>query len=268
MRFTKLRANGADYILFERGDYGSAAALKEHTPRLCDRRLGIGAQGVILVPDDGAEDCLEIIASDGDKRLFDADAAICFAAASGKETMRITMPGGGLTVNKSSEADVYEVEFEKGSFLPGDVPLACSYPVIEKAVETGNRILLLTALRLGGVYAVHGSFDLDRIDIAYLGARITAHSLFLKKADAVFTQKTSETSMRLRCYRRGTGLTAADTGAAAAALTALCRSGHFARGVPVEIGFDRGEATVICREDDTVWLKTSAKVVFEGNIDL
>lgn len=268
MKFVKVCAGGADYILPEIDTPERLGVLTAHSAALCDRHTGIGAQGIICLCDGVEKNTLEVIMPNGRKRDFDADAAVCFAAVNGKTETVVKMPGGSLNIRKNGTDDIYDMEFGRGSFLPGDVPLACSYPVIEKAVEAGNRIVILTALRLGTSYAVHETYDLDKVNVDYLGERITKHSLFLKKADAVFVQRTADNAMRIVCFRRDVGRVVSDTGAAAAALAAMCRTGRFAVGVPADVISDREDVTAVCRRDNSVLLKTSAKVVFEGDIDL
>lgn len=268
MNLMKICVNGADYILCRTNDSERAKRIAERAPSLCDRYTGIGAQGIICAGEYEGKNTFDIISPNGEKRAFDADAAVCFAVAEGKKETVVTMSGGRLVVAENGSSDVYDVTFDKAVFLPSEVPLACSYPVIEKAVETGNRIILLTALRIGGVYAVHETYDLEKPNIPYLGEQITAHSLFLKKADAVFVQRIAEQTVKLRCYRRGGGVVLSDIGAAAAALVMLCRVGRQTIGIPVNLAFDRGEVTAVCRKDMSVHMKTQAKVVFEGNIDL
>lgn len=268
MRFIKVCANGTDYILCRDADNETKEKAFHRASELCGRNTGIGAFGVINADVQKNVITLDTVSAAGDRRAFDADAAVCLAAVSEDRNFTVSMPDGELRIRKTDAKGICDVDFEKGSFLPDDIPLACSYPVIGKAVEAGNRIVILTALRLGGVYAVHETYDLDKLNTDYLGERITAHSLFLKKADAVFVQKTDEHACRVRCYRRKTGLVPSDIGAAAAALTAMCRLGRFPTGEPVDISFDIGEVTALCRRDHSVLLKTSVSAVYEGIIDL
>jgi diaminopimelate epimerase len=81
VRFAKLHGAGNDFLLF---DSGSDAALKTVlaglTPRLCDRRLGIGADGTLLVEPVGEREVrLGYWNADGSAALFCANGTRCAA---------------------------------------------------------------------------------------------------------------------------------------------------------------------------------------------
>lgn len=270
MKFYKLCSNGTDYIAVKCCSPEKRAEITAGAGILCGRNCGIGANGVILYEEKESGIRADVIAPDGSERSFDADAAACLDTLYPEGDLTVEFNAGTVNVRrgKSENGQALELHMGKATFLPGDIPLACSDPVIEKPVEAGNRIVILTALRLGRVYAVHETYDLERLNTEYIGEKLTRHSLFRKNADAVFVQKNEDDALKVRCYRKGTGTVAADNGAAAAAVAALCRTGRLKYGVPTDIVFDGGAAAVICRRDHSAVIKTTAKVIFEGNIDL
>lgn len=270
MKFYKLCSNGTDYIAVKCVSPEKRAEITARTGVLCGRSSGIGASGVILYDEKESGIKADVIAPDGSERSFDADAAACLAALCPDENVTVDFNAGTVGVRrvKSENGQCFELNMSKATFLPGDIPLACPEPVIEKPVEAGNRIVILTALRFGRVYAVHETYDIERLNTEYIGEKLTRHSLFRKNADAVFVQKDEDDALKVRCYRKGTGTVAADNGAAAAAVAALCRTGRLKYGVPTDIVFDGGAAAVICRRDHSAIIKTTANVLFEGNIGL
>jgi len=81
VRFAKLHGAGNDFLLFDGRDDGAlAAALPSQVRRLCDRRLGLGADGVLLLEPAGEREArLHYWNSDGSSAAFCANATRCAA---------------------------------------------------------------------------------------------------------------------------------------------------------------------------------------------
>ena len=79
MKLTKMHGLGNDFILFA----DPHVANKDYTDlaiRLCDRRTGIGADGlVIVVPSDTCDVRMRIINSDGSEAEMCGNGISCFA---------------------------------------------------------------------------------------------------------------------------------------------------------------------------------------------
>jgi len=86
VRFAKLHGAGNDFLLFDgSNDPDLAAKLRPSVPRLCNRRFGVGADGVLVVtPTAAATARVEYWNSDGSEASFCANGTRCaasFAAA-------------------------------------------------------------------------------------------------------------------------------------------------------------------------------------------
>ncbi len=82
MNFAKLHGAGNDFLLFDgRAEPALAQTLPPAVPRLCDRRLGLGADGVLLVvPTAAASARVVYWNSDGSEAAFCANGTRCAAA--------------------------------------------------------------------------------------------------------------------------------------------------------------------------------------------
>ena len=82
MNFAKLHGAGNDFLLFDgRAEPFLATALSQNVPRLCDRRLGLGADGVLLVlPTAKAAARVVYWNSDGSEAMFCANGTRCAAS--------------------------------------------------------------------------------------------------------------------------------------------------------------------------------------------
>jgi diaminopimelate epimerase len=78
-RFYKMSGSGNDFIIFDSGD-GGTSNLSEPSliRRLCDRRLGIGADGIVVVePSERADLLMKYFNSDGSRGAMCGNAALC-----------------------------------------------------------------------------------------------------------------------------------------------------------------------------------------------
>ena len=79
MKLTKMHGLGNDFILFS-DPQGKTKDYTDLAIRLCDRRTGIGADGLaILVPSDTCDVRMRIINSDGSEAEMCGNAIRCFA---------------------------------------------------------------------------------------------------------------------------------------------------------------------------------------------
>lgn len=81
MNFAKLHGAGNDFLLFDgRSDPSLAATLPAAVSRLCHRRLGLGADGVLLLQPEGDREARVVYwNADGSQAAFCANATRCAA---------------------------------------------------------------------------------------------------------------------------------------------------------------------------------------------
>jgi len=74
--FFKYQATGNDFILIDNRSGGTALS-RDQISRMCDRRFGVGADGVILInPDPSADFYIDYYNSDGSQSLCGMGAAL------------------------------------------------------------------------------------------------------------------------------------------------------------------------------------------------
>jgi len=121
VRFAKLHGAGNDFLLFDGGaGPGVAAALRPAVSRLCHRRFGLGADGVLVVtPTAAAAARIDYWNSDGSEASFCANGTRCaasFAAArwgwremtlaTGYAAVAATVEGERVTLRLPAPEDV------------------------------------------------------------------------------------------------------------------------------------------------------------------
>lgn len=207
--------------------------------RVCDRRLGVGADGVLVIEPSTREGVLakmRVINSDGTDGGMCGNGIRCVAHmllvrhnAGSQATIEA---GGGLkrvaiagraTANKAmvqvamGSARVKALAVPVASLLPdlaAEIAIACGQGVVASIVDVGNPHLVLRAEKLPGHNA-----------LSVLGSRIEKHAAFPHRTNVQFAVVDAD-GVHVRTWERGSGITqACGTGACAVALS-LAQAGH------------------------------------------
>ena len=268
MEFTKLHTAGRDYILLEEAEKNTTK-LSELAKRLCNRYFSVGAGGLIVLDKNGNYKT-DVYSPSGKLISCDLSAAICTAAYLYNKThisrQNIIQDTKGVDILIQKQQNGFEVtaDLGKSTFLPDEIPLACPDRVISRRVEVGNRILNITALRLGNIFAVHETQSVADINFLSLGEKLTKHSLFNKKASAVFCERVSDSALFIRSYINGVGAVLSDAAASAAAVLALSRTNSIAYGREITVKNEGDEIYVLCKPDGSALVNTKAQIVYTG----
>ncbi len=267
MRFEKWQALGNDYVIVD------AAALpwpltSERVRRLCDRHVGIGADGILeLSPPDatGFVARLRIFNPDGSEAELSGNGAreaILYLRRSGwtrAETFSIQTRAGEIrptiTGPESCRVDMGRARLASADY-PGGPPDGRG-EVAGRAfqhVSIGNP---QCAIRVADAAA------LDALDLARLGAAIESSELFPNRTNVSFWTELEPGVIRARIFERGVGETmSSGTGATGAAVAYVLRGGDS----PVIVRLDGGDLEVDVGEDLHVDLTGWAVPVFAGEL--
>jgi diaminopimelate epimerase len=284
MNFTKLQGAGNDFVLVETSDVErSWSPLAVAT---CDRRFGIGADGLILLmPSEVASCKMRIFNADGSeaeacgnglrclvryilekglKAQGDGDKELSIETIAGTRKARVTRTKGrpaeirvSLGVPRFTAKDI-PVAIEEGSADLVDIKSMLSY-----TVRVTNRRLKLDFVSMGNPHAIHFSRrPVAGFPLAQLGPEVEHHRMFPQRTNFEVARVLSRGQIEARVWERGVGETlACGSGAAAVAVAAQLnglvddRVGVKLPGGILDVAWDRvGE----------VWLGGPAEIVFTG----
>lgn len=243
LEFTKMQGLGNDFVLVE----GPRQLMSGDISRICDRRFGVGADGLLMVTRgspivmdywnaDGspAEMCgngLRCVAQYAHDRWVDEPEFVIDTAV-GPRIVRIE--AGGV------EVEIGPVRIEGEEMIGGE-----RYVL----VDTGNP------------HAVRHVEDPAALDVASIGPVVAGETGFDAGCNVEFI-KVKEHSLDMRVWERGVGETmACGTGMVAAAFVAL-DGGDGAISVNVPGGM--GQVRI---EDGIAWLSGPAEYSFSGRLD-
>ena len=252
MDFIKMEGLGNDFIVIE----GPAAVSSNSVQAWCDRRFGVGADGVLLAtPLGGQRVAMEYWNADGGKAEMCGNGLRCIAKLAAdrgwveRAPMEIDTAVGPLGAEVLDDGLVHAL---MGHPKRGDVD---SIEVAGVSVHPVN---------VGNPHAVMFVDDPFTAAVAELGPSIERSELFPEGTNVEFVKVESGSRIRMRIWERGVGETmASGTGATAAAFAAALYQGAQS---PIEVLLPGGRLSVEIIENEA-WVTGPANYVFTGSID-
>lgn len=255
--FWKMHGAGNDFILVDDREGRFPVTDTAFIARLCDRRRGVGSDGLLLIqPSDMADFRMRFFNPDGSEADLCGNGARCIA--------RLANEIGAAPADMIMETAAGPV---RARIRPARVrlhlPPARDWRM-NLSIEWRQQKLPLHFVNSGVPHAVAVVEDLAAVDVNALGAAIRHHKLFAPEgANADFIQVTRPASLSIRTYERGVEAEtpACGTGMVAAALIAekldLVRS-------PVQVTAASGHVLEV--ETSPLVLTGPAEHVFQGTI--
>jgi diaminopimelate epimerase len=217
LRFTKHHGAGNDFLV-QVDPEGTGPLLPELVRALCDRRFGIGADGVIRVLDgvEAADLTMVLQNADGGQAEMSGNGMRCLAQAAVRSglvappTFTVATAAGIKSVDyrQSADPDTAWAVVSMGRAELGD-----NQP--QKFIDRKVR-----AVDIGNPHLVMFGPDLDDVDVAGIGAHLQTVYPGGINVEFIILGEGPDT-LALRVYERGVGETlACGTGSAAAAVAA------------------------------------------------
>lgn len=289
MRFTKMHGLGNDFVLIDAVAEPALATRSdwpEFAIRLCDRRFGIGADGVLLLSASAqapAQLCMRIFNADGSEAEMCGNGLRCvgkyalensLVPRASAHALRVGVMGRVLTLDCALDhaGIVSSVRVDMGapvtdlSALPVDPRHLSTPPAHDLSGDLKQVSALLREacfIAIPNPHAVMFVSDVAGVPVERLGPMIETHRVFPQRINAQFVQALSRREARMRTWERGAGQTfACGTGAAAVCVAGVMR-GLLDRQVLIHL--PGGDLNLEWRESDSHILMTGPAVeVFAG----
>lgn len=241
---------GNDFVVVD----GPASITAADVVRWCDRRFGIGADGVLeITPVNRSTIRMRYWNADGGLAEMCGNGLRCLAALA---VARGWVDGPALTV--ATDAGDLPAEV----LADGRVRALVGRPgVAGEPFAVGD--VLVHPIAVGNPHAVVFVPDPAAAPVAQLGPEIERHARFPQRANVEFVAVAAPDAVEMRVWERGVGETlASGTGATAAAFAAM----HY-RNVesPVRVSLPGGEL-LIELVDRAAWMVGPGNVVYEGRL--
>jgi len=191
------------------------------------------------------------------------------AGKTGRKALQFETKAGVLDVTVES-IDRITVDMGSPRFGWGDIPLAEPFHdtrAIELEIGPSDQPILHSpsVVNVGNPHAVFWVEDVDAYDLGRIGPMLENHPIFPERANISLAHVTSPTTITLRVWERGAGLTKACGSAACAATVCAARKGVTGRTVTVTL--PGGPLAIAWRADDRIFMTGPVELEHEGVLE-
>lgn len=258
IQFYKYQGTGNDFVLIDNRS-GKFVLTNLQVKKICDRRFGIGADGLMLLETEpGADFKMVYYNSDGNQSSMCGNGGRCITAFA-KHLGLITTKAVFMAIDGMHES------------LIGDGDIISLKMQDVKGIEEGNEFFYLNT---GSPHYVKFVTNIANMDVVAEGRAIRNNERFLtegtnvnfieKKDDDIFV-RTYERGVEDETFSCGTGVTAAALVAAAKGISTSKNNCLIKTpGGDLEVSFEK----VLSQNFYNIWLKGPALLVFQGTIVL
>ncbi len=260
-RFHKMHGLGNDFVVID-----AREAPVEMPPArahaIADRRIGIGFDQLILLePSSTADVKMRIFNADGGEVEACGNATRCIALLMDGSATIETM--AGILHTEPGEASA-TVTLGVPAFDWELIPLAM--PMDTRDMPVGwEELERPSVVNVGNPHVIFFVPDCDAVDLERLGPIIEHDPLFPERINVNVASVTGPSSLKLRVWERGVGVTrACGTGACASAVAALRAK---LVSTPVTVSLPGGDLIIDWTEGQTIRMQGPATHVFTGEAD-
>ncbi|MCL7414920.1 MAG: diaminopimelate epimerase [ANME-2 cluster archaeon] len=269
--FTKLHGNGNDFIVIDEynGPVVPDDTKADFAQKYCDRRFGIGGDGVLFLSrSDQADIKMRLFQPDRSEAEMCGNGIRClvkYALDTGylsPGTAAVETMAGILPVDVKNEDNDAQVKVNMGKplFECKDIPATGEGELMNEMLEG----VQVSVVNTGVPHAVIFVDDLEDVDIDVMAPPIRYHNIFPKGTNVNFVSVTDKGHINLRTYERGVeGETlSCGTGSVAAVVIA-----HYLGLTGSEVTVNTlGGILIITLEGGYAFMEGTAKTVFSGKL--
>ena len=253
LKFSKWTGLGNDFVLVEPGesfDMTPGTSLEQRVVELCDRRFGIGADGVVVVTPLNEN----VKGNEFEMRIFNADGSEAAMCGNATRCVAKFIQSRGL----SNESTFFLHTKSVNMGLPRDF-LGTIKLTADTFDFTGETV------SMGNPHTVIFVDDIEKIQLEKWGSILEVDKIFPDRCNIEFAQVVDKNTIRMRVWERGCGVTMACGTGSCATLVAAQRIGRI--GVEADIVLDGGTLHIKHEDGGPVFMTGPAKEVFKGVID-
>jgi len=292
MKFWKMHGLGNDYIVIDNRDgrIGDTEAAKI-AQKLCERRISVGADGLLLVSKSAVANVkMRIFNADGSEAEMCGNGIRCFAkycyengivrkieskveTLAGVKRVWLNVEGGEV---KTVKVDMGAPNWERTA-----LPMTGQGTCINEDLKVDDRETYeVTCLSMGNPHCVIFVDNVDNFPVERIGPLVENHKAFPKRTNVGFVQVLNAGELKVRVWERGCGETLACGTGACAAVAAAKKLNKVGNEVTVhllggDLNVDIAENVTLSapfggelkmETKDIIFLSGAAEKVFEGKL--
>ena len=273
MQFWKMHGLGNDFILI---DNRNGTIRETDMPylalKLCERRLSIGADGLLFLSNSSFADAkMRIFNADGTEAEMCGNGVRCFAkycyenGIVKKPEFRVETLAGAKQVwliLKDNSVDAVRVDMGTVEWERSKIPMQGEGKAINVDLPVDEENYKVTCLSMGNPHCVIFVKNVDEFPVEYVGPIVENHEVFPKKTNVEFVQILKRDAIKVRVWERGCGETLACGTGACASTVASHALGYVSPRVKVHLRGGILEVSVA----NHVYMSGPAEKAFEGTI--
>lgn len=266
--FTKMHGAGNDFVMIENLQ-GVIELSREQIATLCDRRFGIGADGLILLSppaNDQVDATMVYYNADGGRVDMCGNGARCFTSFALRNNV-----GSETSLRFMTDAGPMNATVAKEQFTINMTPVKDLKR--DQTLSTANQEYAYEFMNTGVEHFVTFVEDVSSIDIRQEGSAVRYHDNFAPKGtNANFAEFLEDGTIQVRTYERGvedetlacgTGVTAVAIAACLKGLASQPVSVLVAGGDILKVTFEQNDEKL-----EKVTLTGPAKVAYQGCVSV
>ncbi|MBP2313736.1 diaminopimelate epimerase [Azospirillum soli] len=266
--FLKMHGLGNDFVVIDarKTPYSPAEA---EVRAISDRKTGVGCDQFIVIEPaktTGTAGFMRIRNADGGEVSACGNASRCVGwllmEESGSERVTFETNAGILEARRAGEGLV-TVDMGPARLEWNQIPLAGPADTLRVDVAHGG-FEGPVAVNMGNPHAVFFVDDAEAVPLAEVGPVFENHPTFPERTNVEFAQVLSPTSIRMRVWERGAGITRACGTGACATMVAAARRGLVGR--KADVILDGGTLTIEWLEDGRVLMTGPIALSFTGRL--
>jgi diaminopimelate epimerase len=270
MRFTKMHGIGNDFVMVDAVEKPFAPS-PEFAARVCDRRRGVGSDGLIVL-ERGSHAPFRM-------RMFNPDGSESEMCGNGVRCAALFLrdrghlhdsavkieTGAGILELSILEDGCVQVDMGPARLTRGEIGITGdpTDTFVRQPLDVSGVALEGTAVSMGNPHLVIPVADVSAVPLEEWGPALERHELFPNRVNVHFVQVLSGGALLQRTWERGAGATLA-CGTGACAATVACHNlGLTDRRVTVSL--PGGELLITYLDNGRVLMAGPAESVFEGD---
>jgi len=273
LRFAKMQGTGDAYIVIDNLD-DAIQCPESLCVRLCEQHYGAGAEGMVLIEkSDVADAKMRQYNRDGSEGAMGGNAIRCVAkylydkGIVSKRDVEIETQSGIEKLHlftRYGRVSSVSVDMGRASLDPASLPCTLKGErIVDQPLEISDGTYAITCVSMGNPHCVVFTDRVDALDLNAIGPGFENAPIFPQRVNTEFVHVVNRTTLRMRCYERGSGETMACGTGACAAVVAAVENGLCAKDVDVQVQVPGGNL-LVRYSDDAVILTGKAEMVYEA----
>lgn len=268
--FLKMHGLGNDFVVFDARD-GALSLSRDQVRAIADRRRGVGCDTVVVIRP-GAADAdagMQFLNADGEESESCGNATRCVARLlmdeRGLSRVRLSSKGGMLVCSDAGKGLV-SVDMGEARLDWQQIPMAQAADTADFPLDVAGNTISASTVSVGNPHCVLFVPDAEAAPVAQLGPHIETLALFPNRINVEFAQVLDASTIRMRVWERGVGITQACGTGACAVVVAAARRGLTQR--KADVMLDGGTLSIEWLDNGHVLMSGPTAMPFRGHVDL